>query len=134
MTDRDAKFIVKDISLGKTIVCSWVDGGPSLSPRGYDELFALEEKAHAQYPPEDYPDGTVVGEIWLNDAEDAVGDVEWREKSPSDDSGECPLPDTGASTPLDVSYCPACGGTVEATDTPTMFRCAESGDVFYVER
>lgn len=53
----------------------------------------------------------------------------------SDDGngGECPLTDSGAYNPPDVEYCPSCGGDVEETDTPTMYRCAESGETFYVE-
>lgn len=33
-----------------------------------------------------------------------------------------------------VNYCPSCGSKAEGTITPTMFRCCQSGEVFYVER
>lgn len=51
----------------------------------------------------------------------------------ADETDHCPLVDTGAFAPPTVNHCPACGGDVEATDTPTMHRCVESGKIFYVE-
>lgn len=33
-----------------------------------------------------------------------------------------------------VNYCPSCGAEATGTTTPTMFKCSESGEVFYVER
>lgn len=45
----------------------------------------------------------------------------------------CPLEDSGAYNPPKVNCCPSCGGDVEDTDTATMYRCLNSGEVFYVE-
>jgi len=46
---------------------------------------------------------------------------------------QCPLEDSGAYNPPEVKYCPSCGGGVKETDTPTQYRCTNSGEVFYVE-
>lgn len=46
---------------------------------------------------------------------------------------ECALADAGTFQPPPVNHCPACGGKVESTDTPTMYRCAKSGMRFFVE-
>ena len=46
---------------------------------------------------------------------------------------ECPLVDSGSYNPPEVNHCPSCGAKAEPTDTATMFRCTNSGEIFYVE-
>lgn len=56
---------------------------------------------------------------------------------PTEDSTEntqqCGFVAAGPFGEPPVNVCPSCGGDAISLQTPTRYRCAETGEVFYVE-
>ena len=46
---------------------------------------------------------------------------------------ECELGDSGVFEYIEVNYCPSCGSDVEDVETPTAWKCTQSGEWFFIE-